>query len=96
MFHAKVIQACTGPWPVHTCGLKIVDHLPYSAKFWRGNILADLADSPATTKNLPSKVSTLNNRANPVTTQPPKYHHPNLFSGFICQKLTPPKYCAIR
>ena len=29
--------------------------LPYSAKFWRGNILADLANSPAIAKILPSK-----------------------------------------
>ena len=42
------------------------------------------------------KVSTLNNNAISVTAQPPKYHHPNVFSSFICQKLAPPKFFAIR
>ena len=51
---------------------------------------------PATAKNLPSKVFTLNNSANSMTTQLLKYHHPNVFSNFICQKLAPPKYCTIR
>ena len=31
-------------------------HIPYSTKFWWGNILAD---SRATAKNLPSKISPL-------------------------------------
>ena len=33
-----------------------VEYVPYSAKFWRGNILADLADSLATAKISPSKI----------------------------------------
>ena len=64
---------------------------PYSAKFWRGNILANLADSPATAKNLPSKISNLNNNANSVMAQLPKYHHPNAFPSIIRQKFSPSK-----
>ena len=45
-----------------------------------------MADSPAAAKNLLSKISTLNNNANSVTAQPPKYHHPNVFSSFIRQR----------
>ena len=41
-----------------------LSRLPYSAIFLRGNILADLADSPAIIKNLPYKLSTLNSDAN--------------------------------
>ena len=41
-----------------------VDLVPYSARFCRGDILAD---SPVTAKNLPSKLSTLNNNGNSVT-----------------------------
>ena len=74
----------------------IYTRIPYSAKFWWGNILADLAHSPATAKNLPSKNSILNNKANSMTAQPPKYHHPTAFSSFIHQKLAPPKFCTIR
>jgi len=40
--------------------------------------------------------STLNNKVNSMTAQPPKYHRPNAFSSFIYQKLTPPKFCAIQ
>ena len=43
--------------------LKLPVDLQYSAKFWREDILADLADLPATAKNLPFKISTLNNNA---------------------------------
>ena len=38
-----------------------------------------LVDLPATAKNLPSKVSTLNNNANSVMAQPAEYHQPNVF-----------------
>ena len=38
----------------------------------------------------------INNNDNSVTAQLPKYHHPNVFSSFIRQKLAPPKFCAIR
>ena len=54
--------------------------------------MADLADSPATVKNLPFKISTLNSNAYFVTAQPPKYHHPNVFLNFICQKFAPPNF----
>ena len=37
-----------------------------------------------------------NNNNNFVMAQPPKYHHPNVFSSFIHQKLALPKFCAIR
>ena len=67
------------PASVHVCAYACLSvcSVPvlYSTKFWRGNILAD---SPATAKNLPSKFSTVNNNANCVTAQPPKYHHPNV------------------
>ena len=49
-------------------------------------------DFPATAKNLPSKISTLNNNANSVTAQPPKYHNPNVFLCFIRHKLAPQKF----
>ena len=46
-------------------GMNKYNHvLPYSTKFWRGNILADLVDLPATAKNLLSKLSTLTSNAN--------------------------------
>ena len=54
--------------------------LLYSTKLWRGNILADLT---AITKNLPSKLSTLNSNANYGTALLPKYYHSNVSSSFI-------------
>ena len=38
----------------------------------------------------------INNNDNSVTAQLPKYHHPNVFSSFIRQKLAPTKFYAIR
>ena len=63
--------------------------LLYSIKFWRGKILVD---SPVTTKILPSHYVT----QHPVLCSTTKYYHPKASSGFIHQKLTPPKFFTIR
>ena len=58
--------------------------------------MVDLVNLPTTTKILPSKFSCFNSIQIASNGQPPKYYHPNAFSNFIHQKLTPPKFCAIR
>ena len=61
----------------------------YSAKFWRGEYFGGFARN---CQKFTLQIPTLNSNANFATAQPPKYHHPNMFSSFIHQKFAPLKF----